>query len=80
MVGGAKTNGNLSHHSNIFAESALERGNNKRLGYVMGSDEEDDLELSHHLIDARGDTGKMSYRSSKNYELDDDQQALLNDL
>ena len=80
MVGGAKTNGNLSHHSSIFAESALERGNNKRLGYVVGSDEEDDLELSHHLLDARGDTGKMSYRSSKNYELDDDQQALLNDL
>ena len=53
-------------------------GNSKRL---YGSDDEDDLELSHSLLDSRDN--KMSNRfggSARNYELDDDQQALLNDL
>lgn len=54
-----------------------DRGNSKR-GMYGGSDDEDELGLSHHLLEAR--EGKMSYRSSRNYELDDDQQALLNDL
>lgn len=71
---GAKTNGSLHHPSSLYMESH-DRGNSKNL---YGSDEEEDLELSHHLLDAR--QGKMSYRSSRNYELDDDQQALLNDL
>lgn len=53
-----------------------DRGNSKQRLY--GSDEEDDLELNHHLLDAR--EGKMSYRSNKDYGLDDDQQELLNDL
>lgn len=52
-----------------------DRGNGKHL---YGSDDEEDLELSQHLLDAR--EGKMSYRSNKDYGLDDDQQALLNDL
>lgn len=69
------TNGNLNNTHSMYMERH-DIGNPKRL---YGNDDDDDLELSHSLLDSRDN--KMSNRfSARNYELDDDQQALLNDL